>query len=154
MEKSVVKNSINHWTSIPALAKRWVLSKTGALVLLIVITAPLLLPNLASDPAPWFDEGYKANLVRTLAERGIYATYSVDGYNYFDPAVTNGPVDTFLMALVMKLCGTGFIQGRLVTVLFTWSTLVSLYAIAVFIYGRKAALFSVLFLVAVPPLRM
>lgn len=124
-----------------------------ACVLLLTISVPALTLRLGEYPAPWFDEGSKINAARSLALRGVYGTYTVDGDHLFDPAVTAGPVELAVVALSFRLLGTGITQGRAVIVLFTLLALFSLYAIAVRLYGRRAGLFVVLVLLAMPPIR-
>ena len=113
--------------------------------MLIAICIPILFTNLETFPAPWFDEGVRTNLVRTLAEQGDYATYTVDGYRMFDDSVTTGPLEALADAVSFKLFGSGIVQARWVTVLFTLLAVLSLYGLAVFIYGRVGGLFSILF---------
>lgn len=117
---------------------------------LALVCVPVLLFRLDTYPALWFDEGYKLNAVRTLAERSVYGTYTVSGFIPFDPGTSSGPLDTGAMAISARLFGMGIVQTRLVSVLFTLVTVYSLYAIAVYLWGKQAALFSLLFLAAFP----
>lgn len=115
-----------------------------------VIALIALCTRLDTYPAVWFDEGYKANAARTLAERGVYGTYTSAGYIPFDPGISSGPADVIPVALAFKLLGAGLAQARLVSVLFTLLAVVSLTGIAVELYGRRAALVISLFILAVP----
>lgn len=122
-------------------------------LLLVGLCLPTLLWQLDVYPAFWFDEGYKANAAQTLAERGVYGTYTVAGYVPFDPGISSGPVDIIFTALSFKLLGIGIVQARLVAVLFVLMALFSMYAITVDIYGRQAGLFVILIVWAMPAIQ-
>jgi 4-amino-4-deoxy-L-arabinose transferase-like glycosyltransferase len=140
-----------------ALARKWEWSVWLKLVqpylLLCVISLPLLVWRLDTYPALWFDEGYKANAARTLAEREVYGTYTSEGYLPFDPGISSGPADIMPIALSFKLFGTGIIQARLVIVLYALLALGCFYAIASKLYGARAAWFSTLLLLTAPSIQ-
>lgn len=121
-----------------------------SLILLLILSAVVLSISLDTYPAVWFDEGYKANGARTLAERGVYGTYTVNGYIPFDPGLSSGPVDMSLMALTFATIGRGVMEMRLGSVLFTLLAVAALYTIAVQLYGRQAGLIIILFVLAFP----
>lgn len=126
------------------------ISRNATLFLLLFIAVIILTANLGGYPAVWFDEGYKANGARTLAEDGIYGTYTTNGYIPFDPGLSSGPVDMSLMALTFSAFGRGVIQMRVSSVMLTLLALVALYAIARQLYGHPAGLLIALFVVAFP----
>jgi hypothetical protein len=119
---------------------------------LLTLALFLLLFRLGSYPAIWFDEGYKLNAARTLAQRGVYGTYTVDGYVPFDPGISSGPLDVSAVALSLKLLGTGVTQARLPSVVFVLIAVLSLYAIATLLYGKQAGLIAALVALAAPAL--
>src|SRR5437868_5138661 len=129
------------------------LTKYTSLIFVLLICLPALLVKLDTYPVPWFDEGNKMNMARTIVERGLYATYTVDGYIPFDPATTSGPIDTLLVALSFKLLGIGIFQARIPSILFAMIALIGIYTLCVHIYGWKAGLLSVLFMLAMPPIQ-
>lgn len=121
-------------------------------VLLVCLALPLLVYRLDRVPAMWFDEGYKANAARTLAEYGVYGTSNAYGVIPFDPATTNGPADTLVMAAAFRLLGPGPGNVRLGVLPFTLLAIVGLYQLATLMFGRRTALLSVLLVLAFPPL--
>jgi 4-amino-4-deoxy-L-arabinose transferase-like glycosyltransferase len=123
-----------------------------AWLVLICICLPLLTLNLGGSPSVWFDEGYKMNAARTLAERGVYGTYTVDGYQPFDPGISSGPADMLPLAASFALFGTGVVQARLVFVAYSLLMALTLYALGSLIFGPQAGLLAALLVIAVPPL--
>jgi 4-amino-4-deoxy-L-arabinose transferase-like glycosyltransferase len=122
----------------------------AAIVLILILMLPFLTLCLDTFPPLWYDEGFRTNAARTLAERGMFGTYSADGFHPFDPATTSGPLDIASVALSFRLLGIGVTQARLAILPYTVVALFSLYGVSVYIYGRKAALFSIVMLLAVP----
>jgi 4-amino-4-deoxy-L-arabinose transferase-like glycosyltransferase len=122
-------------------------------LLLLLICVPALTLRLAVYPPIWFDEGYKTNAARTLAEYGVYGTYSVEGFLPFDPGISSGPADIAAVALMFKLFGTGIAQARLAIICFTLLGLLMLYSLAAYLYGRAAGLFCTLLMLAAPPIQ-
>lgn len=120
--------------------------------ILVGLALPLLLYRLDRVPAMWFDEGYKANAARTLAEFGVYGTSNALGVIPFDPATTNGPADTLAMAGAFYLLGPGPGNVRLGIVPFTLLAIAGLYQLAALMFGRRTAMLSVLLVLAFPPL--
>jgi len=122
-------------------------------LLLLMISLPILVLRLDVYPAAWFDEGYSMHAARNLAERNMYGTYSTPEYRPFDSTITTGPSVIIPIALSFKLFGMGMPQARLVIILFTLLALFSLFSISVHIYGRAAALFIVMVLLAMPAIQ-
>src|SRR5579859_337741 len=116
----------------------------------LAVSLPLLLFRLDSYPAIWFDEGYRTNAARTLAERGVYGTYSTTGYIPYDPGISNGPADMIPLAFSFKVFGSSVWSARIVFVLFTILALFGLHGLAVDLYGRTAGLFIMLVILAAP----
>ncbi|HOD45668.1 MAG TPA: hypothetical protein PKL21_12365, partial [Anaerolineaceae bacterium] len=56
-------------------------------------------------PSLWYDEGARLLMSRVLVTYGQYATYSVSGFNPFDPSVASGPLDILSLALFESLFG-------------------------------------------------
>ncbi len=119
-------------------------------VSLLLITVSVLLPNLNNYPAIWLDEGYKMNAARTLADDGIYGTYTVNGFKPFDPGISSGPADIIPIALVYKLFGNGIIQARGVALLYTLLLVLMLYVAGERLFGSTAAMLSLLILLLLP----
>jgi len=122
-------------------------------LLFLMISLPALMLRLDVYPPVWFDEGYSMHAARTLAERGVYGTYSTAGYRPFDPEITTGPSVVVPVALSFNLLGAGVVQARLVIALFALLALFGLYANSVYMYGRAAALFIVTLLLAMPAIQ-
>jgi len=122
----------------------------GRYLLLIGLSLPALVINLGAYPAAWHDEGSRTNAARTLAERGLYGTYTTAGFRPFDPYITSGPMDVLAVATSFKLFGLGVVQGRLGLLPFAVLAVVSLLAIASFVFGPKIGLLAALTVLAVP----
>lgn len=120
---------------------------------LLVLSLPLLTVRLDSYPPVWFDEGYRTNQARTLVERGVYGTHTVEGDYPFNPATTGGPADILAVALSFKIFGIGIAQGRWAVVVLAIVALFGLYALAAHLFGRRAGLFITLFVLAVPAIQ-
>lgn len=148
-----IVSMINVVPAVHTATHRQVLEKLLPIALLLLLCVPALTLRLSVSPAMWFDEGYKTNAARTLAERGVYGTYTINGYHPFDPGISSGPADIIPVALSFKLFDTGVAQARMVSVLYTLLGVVCLYAIARFIYGWMAGIFITVFLLAVPPIQ-
>lgn len=122
----------------------------GAVLLLLAVIMPPLTLRLSTCPAPWFDEGLRTNLARTVVERGVYGTAGVGGIHPFDPATSTGPADVALMAASFRLFGIGTAQARGAIVVFGIAGVLLMYAIAAWLWGAPAALLVVLTALAVP----
>jgi hypothetical protein len=124
--------------------------RTIPYVLIVVIGLAAILPKLDVYPKPWLDEGVRTNAARTLAERGIFGTYSSTGIRAFDPQVTSGPIDVAAVAISFKLLGTGVIEGRLGMLPFALLAMIGIFEVASYIYGRKVGLLVTTMLLAAP----
>lgn len=122
-------------------------------LLILVVCIPALVVRLDVYPPAWFDEGYRTNAARTLAVDGIYGTHSSDGVIPYDVGISTGPADIVPLAIAYRVFGSGVAQARLVDVVYALIGLAALYTLAAILFGRRAALFSVLFLLAVPPIQ-
>ncbi len=143
--------SSNQSAVFPALSTSQIQSFRSALFMLPLFIAlfPLML-RLADYPAPWFDEGYKMNAALTVVQYSVYGSSSVDGLIPFDPGISGGPVDIGLTALGLRLFGIGVVQARLASLVFTVMAVLGLFSVMSFIYSRRVALISLLFMIAFP----
>src|SRR5258708_4766161 len=130
--------------------RRGLAVRGGRFILLIGLSLPALVLNLGNYPAAWHDEGSRTNAARTLAERGLYGTYTTAGFRPFDPYITSGPADVIAVATSFKLFGLGVVQSRLGMLPFAILAMVSLLAIASFVFGPKIGLLATLTVLAVP----
>jgi hypothetical protein len=120
-------------------------------ILILVVTALTLFYKLEAYPRLWFDEGYKLNAAFTVAQDGIYGTYTVNGYVPFDPGTSGGPADILPTALALKLFGNSIFSARLTSVLYTLLASFSLYQIGRYLWGNFLGLFCALLTIAMPP---
>jgi 4-amino-4-deoxy-L-arabinose transferase-like glycosyltransferase len=131
---------------------KWVLQGAKweriALVILIVVAPFLLFYNLQYNPRPWHDEGTALSLSKTLAMDGIYAVRSLDDYQTYGAAQSVGPTVLMPIAWSFRLFGIGLVQGRLVTASYALLTLALFYRCGLQLFGRRAALLAVVFLLA------
>jgi hypothetical protein len=133
--------------------RRLMISRLSPYLLILLVCIPALVVRLDVYPPAWFDEGYRTNAARTLAVQGIYGTYSSDGVIPYDVGISTGPADIVPLAIAYRLVGAGVAQARLVDVLYALLGIATLYALAGRLFGRRAALFSLLFILAVPPIQ-
>lgn len=129
----------------------WLIFAMQLMALGLSVTVIML--RLSGAPAFWFDEGYKANAARTLAELGIYGTQTADGLLPFDPGMSGGPADIAPMALSFRLLGVSVQSARLPAALYGVLGLIALHGIVARLHGRRAALFVALLVLAAPPLQ-
>ncbi|MCX7840593.1 MAG: glycosyltransferase family 39 protein, partial [Anaerolineae bacterium] len=109
------------------------------------------LVNLDSTPPVWWDEGWTLLVARTWVEQGIYGRL-LDGAP-IPPILAATYPTTMLIALSFRLLGIGLWQARLVSVLFTFASLITLYFLVRSLYNRRlarATLFA-LFLMTMHP---
>ena len=123
-----------------------------SLLALAIFSCVLLFWNLAVDPAFWFDEGYKTNAARTIAEHGIYATLTSDGYIPFDSGISGGPADILAIALSFKLFGVSVFAARVPAAAYGVAGILLLCGLATHLYGRQAGLLAALAILAAPAL--
>ena len=118
--------------------------------LFLLLNLSLLAFRLETYPAVWFDEGYKMNAARTLAERGIYGTYTLRGELPFDPGISSGPADVIPAALSFRWFGAGVLPARWVSAAFTILASAALLSLAVYLYGFWPGLLTALVVSAWP----
>ena len=128
------------------------LSGIFPIALISIVCLCVLLFKLDAFPRIWFDEGYKLNEAYTVAHDGLYASYTVNGYVPFDPGTSGGPADILPAALAIKLLGATIFTARLSSVLYTLLASLVLYQMGSYLWGKMAALFCVLLLIASPPI--
>lgn len=112
----------------------------------------LLLERYSTYPAFWFDEGYKANAARTLAELGRFASRSANGLIPYDPGISGGPADIGAMALSFTLFGVNIMAARAPAVCFGLAALIALYGLVGRLHGPRTAALTCLWVLAAPPL--
>jgi 4-amino-4-deoxy-L-arabinose transferase-like glycosyltransferase len=129
----------------------WRALATRATVLVTLAAALVLqLTNLDRYPAVWFDEGFRFNAGRVLAEEGAFGSRSAAGIIPFDAALTSGPLEVSLVAASFAAFGPGVAAGRLPFVLLTLLALILVYAIGREAFDATAALFMTLVVAATP----
>jgi len=98
-----------------------------------------------------FDGGLNAQMARTFAEHGRYATY-YGGYREFDLVVTTGPTVILPTSLAFKLCGVTTLTAQFTNLMY----FIALFILASqFTYrhaGLAGAVLSLVLLVATPGL--
>jgi hypothetical protein len=124
-----------------------------AILILLGVSVPSLTWRLSTCPPPWFDEGLRTNLARTVVERGVYGTATVEGIHAFDPATSTGPADIGLIAASFRLFGIGTVQARAPIALFGIVGILFLYLLAAWLWGERAALVVALVALAMPRLQ-
>jgi 4-amino-4-deoxy-L-arabinose transferase-like glycosyltransferase len=110
--------------------------------------------NLAYNPHPWPDEGAALSVARTLAEDGVYASRSSEGYQSFGAVQSVGPTVLVPVALSYQLFGVGLVQGRLVAVIFLMIAVALFHGVGVTLFGRRAALLADALLLGAPAVRL
>jgi 4-amino-4-deoxy-L-arabinose transferase-like glycosyltransferase len=120
--------------------------------LLLAIVLVLQVTGLDRYPAVWFDEGFRFNAARVLADEGAFGSRSAAGIIPFDAALTSGPLEVSLVAASFSALGLGVTQGRLPFVVLTLLALLLVYAIGVEAFAPTAAIFMVLTVAAAPPI--
>ncbi len=121
----------------------------GAMLALVLV---LQLTHLGRYPAVWFDEGFRFNAARVLAEEGAFGSRSAAGVVPFDAALTSGPLEVSLVAASFTALGLGVAPGRLPFVALTLLALLLVYAIGAETFSRMAGLLMALVVAATPPI--
>jgi hypothetical protein len=122
--------------------------------LLIILVIPVLVfYNIEYNPRTWHDEGAALLVARTLAEDGVYAVRTVDGYQAFGPVQSVGPTVIAPAAFVFQVFGVGLLQGRLVAGAYCLATLIAFYGLARKILGAGSALLALALLLGSPAAR-
>jgi hypothetical protein len=102
-------------------------------------------------PRTWLDEGFVLQGAINLAIHGQYALLSSEGFRAFDqPLIANGPGIILPISAAFSVFGIGLMQARAVMVVFSLITLSIFYILGKQMYGAKAALISIFFLIALP----
>jgi len=122
----------------------------AALALIALVALPALTVRLGDCPRPWFDEGLRTNVARTLLERGEYGTFTSNGLEPFPPIPSSGPIEIGAVAASFACLGIGTAQARLPSVVFSLLALVLLYGVAQWLWGIDVALVAVLCVLAAP----
>src|SRR5262245_28166148 len=95
-----------------------------------------LLYRLPVLPSFFTDEGLFLSTADTLVDEGVYATKSL--YTYYSANMSVGAPVIVPMALVMRLFGSGLLQGRLVIIVFSMLALILAARLATALFGRWA----------------
>ncbi len=110
----------------------------------LALGAFLLFYNLDLNPRPWQDEGAVASIAKSLAQDGVYATKTSDGYETYGGVQSVGPTVVLPIALAYRLWGIGLVQARWVMALYAFATLVLLYLTGQILFNRRVAIIAVI----------
>lgn len=119
-------------------------------ILLLGLSLPIMLIHLSEYPIPWYDEGLATQAASTYQVYSVYGTYTVRGFNPFDPALTTGPTILLPVAWLFHLFGPGMFQARVVPAIYTILAVFLLYNLNDRTYGRRVALFVTLTFLLIP----
>ena len=117
----------------------------AALAALGVLTATLWKLGEAN---PWWDEGWTLSVARTWVEHGFYGR--LQSGQLAPPGLEAAFPTTGLVALRFRLLGVGLWQGRLPIALCMLGALALLAYLARALYGRRAAVATLLVLLLTP----
>jgi 4-amino-4-deoxy-L-arabinose transferase-like glycosyltransferase len=117
-----------------------------------VVVAALGFWHLDRVPGTWFDEGSYLLVAQSLAEGGPYAAPGADGTLDYAPIIGVGPTLLGPVALLMALAGDNLQVARSVPVVFMALTTALFAGVAQGLFGRRAALLSLLILLTMPAL--
>jgi hypothetical protein len=118
------------------------------LLLGFLVSIPFLLfYNLEYSPRPWHDEGAALSVSQTLAEDGVYAVRTSEGYQTFGPIQSLGPTVLLPVAISFRFNGIGIMQGRIVAVGYLLLTLLVFYLLGRNLFGWKTAFVAIVLLV-------
>lgn len=134
----ILKASIfRHW-------ERW-------FVLVLAIISPFLIfYNLDLNPRPWQDEGAYLTLAKTVAENGIYAIKSSEGYQSYGAVQSLGPTVILPVAWVFRTFGVGLLHARIIAGIFLLLTLWAFYITSYVCFDQKVAVSAIILLIASP----
>jgi 4-amino-4-deoxy-L-arabinose transferase-like glycosyltransferase len=126
--------------------------KVKGLVVLgfLMVAALLLFYNLNYNPRSWHDEGAALSLAKTLAQDGVYAVRTSQGYQTFGPVQSAGPTLIVPIALAFRLIGAGLVQARIIAAIYALLTLVVFYWCGLELFGWGAGLLALVLLLASP----
>jgi len=117
---------------------RALLWRHGAFVVILLFAAVFATYRLNGTPTTGYDEGILVQMAANAADHGAFdirigpGAYMSTGFPALAP-----------IALSFRLFGTGLLQARLVIVAFLLTLLCALYAGALRMFGKRAAVFSV-----------
>ncbi|MBN1312196.1 MAG: glycosyltransferase family 39 protein [Anaerolineae bacterium] len=117
---------------------------------LFSFVAFLLFYNLGCNPRPWHDEGAALSLAKTLAEEGVYAVGTSEGYQTFGPVQSVGPTVVLPVALYFRFAGVGLLQGRIIAASYALLTVFLFYLCGLKLFGWRASVIAVIMLLASP----
>jgi 4-amino-4-deoxy-L-arabinose transferase-like glycosyltransferase len=132
--------SLGRWLLKEAHWERLTLSAVFAGVLVLCFY------NLGQSPRPWQDEGGTMLVAKSLAETGVYAVNSAEGYQTYGTVQSTGPTIIVPIALGFKLLGVGLWQGRLIVAAYLLFTLTVFYSVGRELFGRGTALLALVLL--------
>jgi 4-amino-4-deoxy-L-arabinose transferase-like glycosyltransferase len=102
----------------------------------------LVLINLESYPATWFDEGQYLHVPKALLQHGVYADWSSDGPRYFGPTTAAGPTVLLPIAAMFQVAGIGLLQARLIMAVYLLACLALCYLVTRRLYTPAIALLA------------
>lgn len=108
----------------------------------------LVFHNLTRFPAPWFDEGSHLHVPKTLAQYGVYADISSEGFRYYGPTIGVGPTVMLPIAAAFKLFGIGLLQARLVMALYLLAAVYVFYQVSKTLTNHYVALVACVLLIS------
>ena len=86
-----------------------------------------------------------ASIAKSLAQDGVYATKTSDGYETYGGVQSVGPTVVLPIALAYRLMGEyGLVQARWVMALYAFATLVLLYLTGQILFNRRVAIIAVI----------
>lgn len=120
-----------------------ILKKIGLLLIVLIFAYLSLLFRLDVAPQPWFDEGWVLAIAKNLAELGHYGRL-LNGMPIPESMINIGVSTIGPISIIFKLFGVGIAQGRIMSVICTIGSLVSLYYLSKILYNQIIAIASVL----------
>lgn len=91
-----------------------------------------------------FDEGYNLSVPSNFVQFGVYGSRTLEGFNWFDPFISTGPLVLLPVCASFMLMGKGVIQARVVPGFYAICVLVTLFSLSKRIYGSRVAATSVI----------
>ncbi|MEP6989074.1 MAG: glycosyl transferase, partial [Chloroflexota bacterium] len=118
--------------------------------LVVLVSLFLLLYHLSDFPRPWYDEGSHLHVAKNFALNGVYADSSSEGYRPFGPAIGVGPTVMLPVAALFRAFGVSIPLARLVIVVYSILTLLTLYVMMMRFVSWPYGLLAVILLLTVP----
>lgn len=122
----------------------------AAVAVVLFVAAGLLLSNLSSWPATWYDEGLPLQAAKNLARDGRYGLQSGQEFRAFDPLLSVGPTVTLPIALSFKVFGIGLVEARAVMVAYALLTLLACVMLCRHVFDARTAVVAAWWLLALP----